>query len=583
MLNVTKPQTIARAVAALTLFYLATSDGSAAGLTASLDREVVPVGESVTLTLSFENVSPQGAPNLPPLPNVTLGPVGQSTQMTIVNGQRSVRQTYSYTLVATAPGDTTIPAISVLASGQLVTSQPLKLKIVPADAAAATTPQTAFLRLMVPKTELYVGEALPVEITLHVQEGRDAHLPQLEGQGFTIGKMLQTQQSRTQIGGQVFNLVPFKTYVAPARAGQLQLGPATMALTIPKPNARRTVFGVLDSDWQRVTLRAEAQPLNVLPLPTPAPESFNGAIGTYSLQVNAGPTNVAVGDPITVKVQLSGRGLLDSLALPAQPQWRDFTAYPPSSSIASGDQHNLSGVKTFEQVLIPQNHELKVLSPFEFTFFDPQQKSFRTLKGPAFPLTIRPTASAAPPLVTNANTGQNRPEPVNDILHIKPTSAAVAMSPPLIQQPWFLALQAVPLVAWVSLLASRRRREALANNPRLRRQRQVAHRVRSGLKELRELAAAQQSDQFFASLFRLLQEQLGERLDLPASSITEAVIDERLRDRGLSQATIDGLHELFQLCNQARYAPQRSSQELESLIPKAERVLTELQQWKSPR
>ena len=34
------------------------------------------------------------------------------------------------------------------------------------------------------------------------------------------------------------------------------------------------------------------------------------------------------------------------------------------------------------------------------------------------------------------------------------------------------------------------------------------------------------SDQFFATLSRLLQEQLGERLDLPASAITEAVIEE---------------------------------------------------------
>ena len=42
------------------------------------------------------------------------------------------------------------------------------------------------------------------------------------------------------------------------------------------------------------------------------------------------------------------------------------------------------------------------------------------------------------------------------------------------------------------------------------------------------------SDEFFAVLFRLLQEQLGERLDLPASAITEAVIEERLSPLGIS-------------------------------------------------
>ena len=40
------------------------------------------------------------------------------------------------------------------------------------------------------------------------------------------------------------------------------------------------------------------------------------------------------------------------------------------------------------------------------------------------------------------------------------------------------------------------------------------------------------------------------------------------------------LRELFQTCNQARYAPQKSSQELASLIPQLESVLRELQQLK---
>jgi hypothetical protein len=70
---------------------------------------------------------------------------------------------------------------------------------------------------------------------------------------------------------------------------------------------------------------------------------------------------------------------------------------------------------------------------------------------------------------------------------------------------------------------------------------------------------------------------LGERLDLPASAITEAVIDERLRDRNLPLETLNALHELFQTCNLARYASQKTSQELASLIPQLEAVLRELQ------
>jgi hypothetical protein len=77
-------------------------------------------------------------------------------------------------------------------------------------------------------------------------------------------------------------------------------------------------------------------------------------------------------------------------------------------------------------------------------------------------------------------------------------------------------------------------------------------------------------------LFRLLQEQLGERLDLPASAITEAVIEERLRPARVDEKLVGDLDGLFQACNQARYAPVRSSLELTALIPRLESALREV-------
>jgi hypothetical protein len=135
--------------------------------------------------------------------------------------------------------------------------------------------------------------------------------------------------------------------------------------------------------------------------------------------------------------------------------------------------------------------------------------------------------------------------------------------------------------ALMSCVALRKHKENLANNPRLRRQRQVAQIVREGLQQLQRLAAEKNSDEFFATLFRLLQEQLGERLDLPASAITEAVLDERLRPRGVNSELLASLHELFQTCNLARYAPIKSSQELAAIIPKLESVLNQLRELKA--
>jgi hypothetical protein len=98
------------------------------------------------------------------------------------------------------------------------------------------------------------------------------------------------------------------------------------------------------------------------------------------------------------------------------------------------------------------------------------------------------------------------------------------------------------------------------------------------LTELSRLAQERDSEAFFGTVFRLLQEQLGERLDMPASAITEAVVDERLRGRA-PESLVQQLHDLFQRCNQARYAPQRTAEELMAVTPNVETALRGLQEF----
>jgi hypothetical protein len=138
----------------------------------------------------------------------------------------------------------------------------------------------------------------------------------------------------------------------------------------------------------------------------------------------------------------------------------------------------------------------------------------------------------------------------------------------------------LPVLAFLAAFIWRKRTDSLANNPRLRRQRAVSALIASGKDDLNKYAVENKPDDFFATLFRLLQEQLGERLDCPASAITENVIEEHPVLRGASAATLDGLRELFQLCNQARYAPVRGTSELNSVAGQFEKVVIELQEVK---
>src|SRR5687768_15262297 len=78
----------------------AAGTATAASLSAAVDRNVVPVGESVTLSLTFEGAAPQATPGLPSIPNFRVQGVSQSSSITIINGQATHKFTYDFPLLA---------------------------------------------------------------------------------------------------------------------------------------------------------------------------------------------------------------------------------------------------------------------------------------------------------------------------------------------------------------------------------------------------------------------------------------------------------------------------------------------------
>jgi len=583
----------------LAVLVLGLSPVGAATFSASLDRETITLGESATLGLKFDGGGPEGPPGLPNIPDLDVNYIGTATQMTYDNGRSSSAVTYNFNLRPRKAGDYTIPAFGVKVGGATLSSAPLKLAVLkpsaPPPDAIKTGAQSAFLKLVLPRKEIYLGDTMMGELQLYLSE-RVLNIHQfqftaLPADGFTLSKVQEDQsgQRRVQIGSAVYRMVRLLFTIRPVRTGTFTIGPVTASavLQVPSRNRPRDVFeqfGLFGGggEQQQVALTTEGETVQALPLPAEkVPAGFNGAVGNFTMTVSAGPTNVAAGDPVTVRVQIVGRGAIESLALPEQPAWRDFKTFPPTSKVETdpGNPFGLTGSKTFEQVVMPQNSEIKELPAFAFSFFDPDKKAYATLTQPAIPLVVHPSASAAVPTVVAAgHPAQEAPRPAQDIVHIKPRPGVLAqLGPPMVLQPWFMLLQGVPIALWAGLLGWRKRAEALANNPRLRRQREVAQVVREGLAELRRIAAANQSEAFFACLARLLQEQIGERLDLPASAITEAVIEEHLLRRGVPETVTAPLAELFQACNLARYAPVKSSQELAAFIPRLEVVLRDLQ------
>ncbi len=568
--------------------------GFGASFTATLDRETVEVGESATLTLNFEGGQPNAIPSPPNLPSLHVENGGISQHVNIINGAMTATVSQSFSLTPTQPGTYLIPAIQVQVGGETLSSQPLKLTAVKSSTASGQGNELAFMKLVVPRKEVYVGEVVPVELQVYIRADA-ANLQEIlagfdnyggtpiNGEGLTVLKTAHAQRRQAHMGNANYGVATLVTAVSPVKTGELTIKSFEPGFNINLPlpgQAPRDPFGFFQRvETRKVLLSADPLTLTAIAVPKEnMPPTFNGAVGSYSLAMTAGPTNVAAGDPITTRIQISGRGALDSLTLPEQPGWSDFKTYPPTTSIESSDPLGLQGTKTFEQLVVPQSSDIKSLPPVTFSFFDPEQKAYRTLSQPGIPIVVKAVAATAPPVTASSRTTAEQPPLAMDIVGLKLRLGTVETAGvPLIQRGWFLGLQLVPILAWLSALGWRRRNEMLANNPRLRRQRQVAKLTREGLGQLHKLAEAKKSEEFFALLCRLLQEQIGERLNLPANSITEAVVEEQLRPRKVPDTVLGPVHELFQAANLARYAPVRTTQELEANIPKLEAALKGLQ------
>jgi hypothetical protein len=568
----------------------------AASFTASLDRDVVTVGESVTLSLAFEGAQPRTIP-MPSVPGLQITQAGTSQFVNVVNGAMTATVTVTFNVTATQAGEFTIPALTADVNGQSLTSSPLKLSVAAAAAPTADAVNSgneiAFMKLIFPKPRIYVGETAVAHLEVYLREDvqnlANFQLTSSPAEGFSAGKLveLQNQRRRVQVGNRAYTVIPLAVPVTAVRGGEVALGPFTANAVVVLPSENQggnPFFRMFNQGEQRqVTLATEKVVVPSLSLPTAnQPANFSGAVGNFSMTASAGPTTLTVGDPITMRVQISGRGALDAITLPVQDAWQNFKTYPPTAKLETSDQFGFQGTKTFEQIVSPLNSDVHELPAFSFSFFNPDDGKFHTLTQPALPLTIK--AAAASPLPTLAATKTSAPEnqPPQDILPIKENLGVLEKSAlPLIVSPKFFALQSLPVLALLAAFVWRKRADNLANNPRLRRQRAVAQVIAMGLNDLKKFAAENKPDEFFATLFRLLQEQLGERLDCPATAITEAIVTDHALLRTAPLALRTALHEQFQLCNQARYAPVRGSSELNSVATQFEKLLGELQNLKA--
>jgi hypothetical protein len=482
-------------------------------VTAVLNSSEAALGETVRLEIRVTGVRSADAPEEIMVDGLEIRRTGTSQRIEMNNLNLTSSVVYDYTVMPLRAGRFTIPPQTIRVGNNPLRTPALTLNVADSsgrssgarpgrDTQAAGANNLVFAELIVPSKTAYVGEIIPVQIRMGFDprvRPRLVEPPEITGQGFTAQKLQQSAENTETISGRIYEVVTYKTAIAAARAGKFEIGPvkAKAQVVIPRrqsaPRTRgRSPFDLFDQDdpfsdpffsnpfsqfgeRREVEIKSEPVALEVKPLPPNAPPSFSGAIGNFTMATEAKPKTVQVGDPITVTNTISGRGNFDRVNAPVIEDERGWHKYPPSSKFKQDDEVGLSGTKTFEMVLSP-NEKKQGLPLLAFSYFDPVKEQYVTLHSDPIPINVEGGAAVAsgaggaPPGSATPATAARAASPVpnankpQDILYqLTERSQTAASFAPIYTRNVFWAAQVFPFLALIGFAGWKIRRARINN------------------------------------------------------------------------------------------------------------------------
>lgn len=565
-------------------------------ITAVLTSSEVVVGETVRLEIQIDNARASAiTPREIEVPGLQIHYTGESTQMTMRNFSVSSSITYSYTILPEKSGTYKIPPQTIRVGKDNLQTPELTLRV--ADSARATAgkrgnrapsgsapagsgqnaeEKIAFAELLVPKKTAYVGEIIPVVLRIGFNSRtqlREMAVPQINGQGFTVQKLSEGEKNLETIDGQSYVVFTYKTAISAARPGDFQIGPveekANVLVARRSSGAPRRPFDPFSGEdpfsdpffmpfgglmeQHEISIKSDPVPLEVKSLPSGAPANFSGAIGSFSMTAEANPKRVQVGDPITIKAAIAGRGNFDRMNAPELSDERGWHKYPPSSNFKQDDDVGISGTKSFELVVSP-NEKLTTIAPLVFSYFDPAKDRYITLQSEAMPITVEGNAQAAPAAgaATGAAVAPNLagPQKPQDILHqINERGKIVHTFAPLYARAGFWLAQLFPLALALGLLGWKVQSIRASNRAALRAA-QLQHEKDELLRKLRRKQLAPRD--YFSDASRVVQLKTA----LKENNIEPATVDAETAARvfGLDPEQSERMRRLFAKNDELRYS-----------------------------
>jgi hypothetical protein len=567
---------------------------------ASLERNIVYLGEGVQLNLQFQGTTDIPAPTLPEIDGLQSRYVGPSTMMSIVNGRMSSLITHVYNIVPLKTGKFQIGPLKIEYESTTYNSNALTLEVLDNASRGSGHAQEqrkpdinlrdrVFVKMQVAKPRSYINETVPLTIKLYVSNigVRDIQFPEFKHEDISAGNFDKPLQYREQIGGTVYDVVEFKTQFFGTKAGEFKLGPAKLKANIITRQKRRMPSSLFDDFFRDdffgsyeatpVELSSNALSLSVLPFPDKKPDDFKGAVGDFNLNVESSPSEVKAGDPVTLKMIITGNGNFNTVTSPALKYSEGFKTYEPQVKLEGSK-------KIFEQVLIPMTEAVKKLPEVSFSFFDPVRGQYQILVKGGIPIKVARSENRENATILEAPQLGERPIKKEiygrDIIYIKESPGELKKKGGyLYKNIFFILLQTVPLLVLVSGLLRMKQKEKLSSDTGYARRLSAPKKAKKGIQEAEHFISKNMPQEFYDSVFKTVREYLGNRFHIPSGGITVDVVNDLLKGKNIDTAFLSKLTNIFAVCDMARYAPaaphtmkmQETLNELKEVIDYLER------------
>lgn len=563
------------------MLFLFVSVGNAQSFVATVDNNKVAENDRFELRFTFEGKNLNNLKNFNPPSlkefKVLSGP-NQSTSMQIINGVSSSSLTLSYILLPNTTGTYTIGSASIQSEDKTFTTDPIKINVVkgsqkPKDQSNSQVSneeiaKNLFIRATIDKNKVYLGEQVTITYKLYTRLNIAAQmsvdkLPQYQG---FWAEELETARNitfnREVIDGQQYSVGLLKrAALFPNQTGKLEVTPfeLTIPIQVQKKKSQNNVwddfFGDPFGRSEVVEYQAKSNTLklDVIPLPeNNKPSSFRGAVGRFDFDVSIDKQKTKTNEPITLKFNISGSGNIKLLELPPFELPNGFEKYDPKIEEQINKSGKINGTKKAEYLLIPRIAGSREIPAIEFSYFDPENKSYYTIKSKSFNVTIEQGQSTGNDIANQQNINQLE----RDIRYIKTNYDDVEKQDGvLLLKSGFWIASITPLLAALVLIGWKRKQDKLSGNQQLLRYSKAEKVARKRFKTAKKLLDQNNVELFYSEISQALFGYLEDKFHIPKSEFTLDKAADELTRRNISADLVDKMKTNAQKCEFIRFAP----------------------------